>query len=51
MKKDEHGELPYTSVFDCIGKTVDSEGISGLWAGFSSYAMRMAPCGIITLLS
>ena len=50
MKANEKGEYPYAGVFDCFKKSVAREGVAGLWVGFPTYYIRVAPHAIITLL-
>jgi solute carrier family 25 oxoglutarate transporter 11 len=50
MKKNKDGVFPYTGFFDCFAKSVKNEGFGGLWAGLSTYYMRIAPHAMITVL-
>lgn len=51
QKAGPDGKLPYSSFFDCFGKTVSKEGVSGLWIGFfPTYYIRIAPHIMITFL-
>lgn len=50
MKKNKDGVYPYTGFFDCFAKSIKNEGITGLWAGLSTYYMRIAPHAMITVL-
>ena len=45
----QKGDL-YNSLWDCIYKTVKSEGIMALYKGFGAQAMRIGPHTILTLL-
>lgn len=38
-----NGKPRYTGLFDVWVKTVQKEGVLGLWKGFSPYYMRMGP--------
>lgn len=42
--------MPYTSMWDCIKKTVQREGPLGLWSGFLVYYMFKAPNNMINLI-
>ena len=50
MKKNKDGTLPYTGFLDCFAKSIRNEGFGGLWAGLSTYYMRIAPHAMITVL-
>jgi solute carrier family 25 oxoglutarate transporter 11 len=50
MKKNKDGTLPYTGFLDCFAKSIRNEGLVGLWAGLSTYYMRIAPHAMITVL-
>lgn len=50
MKPDAKGVLPYKGFFDCFGKTMAREGVTGLWTGFPTYYSRIAPHAMITLM-
>lgn len=52
MKADpKTGKLPYTSLMDCMTKTIQREGVTGLWTGLPTYYFRVAPHAMITLLA
>lgn len=38
-----NGKPRYTGLFDVWVKTIQKEGVPGLWKGFSPYYMRMGP--------
>ena len=44
------GTMPYKNVFDCIGKTLKSEGLPKLWVGFPTFYVRIAPHVMMTLI-
>ena len=50
MKAGADGKMPYKNIFDCMGKTVAKEGVTGLWVGLPTYIIRIAPHVIISLL-
>ena len=41
--KNPDGTLPYKNFIDCGMKTASREGITGFWAGFPTYVVRIAP--------
>lgn len=45
------GVYPYSSSLDCIQKSIQREGIIGLYAGFGVFIIRVGPNVIITLLT
>jgi len=51
MKKAPDGTLPYKGIIDCAKKTVAREGVTGFWAGFPTFYVRIAPHAMIVLLS
>jgi len=51
MKADASGKLPYGGLVDCFRKSIQKEGVSGLWVGFPTYYFRIAPHAMITLLT
>jgi len=44
------GVLPYKGFFDCFAKSIQREGIVGLWVGLPTFYSRMAPHAMITVL-
>ncbi len=50
MKPDAAGVMPYKNIFDTIGQTYKREGITGLWVGYPTFYMRIAPHVMITLI-
>lgn len=44
------GTLPYKNIFDCLGKTLSTEGLTKLWVGFPTFYLRIAPHVMITLI-
>lgn len=50
MNADKNGIMPYNGVFDCIKKTSQREGVTGLWIGFPTYYFRVAPHAMTALL-
>jgi solute carrier family 25 oxoglutarate transporter 11 len=51
MAKLSDGTFPYKNVFDCISKTLRSEGLSKLWVGYPTYYFRIAPHVMLTLMA
>lgn len=50
MTKDANGNYPYKGVVDCFRKSIQREGISGLWVGYPTFYMRVAPHAMLVLL-
>ena len=50
MAKLDDGTYPYKNFADCFKKTTVNEGFMGLYVGFGTYVIRIAPHAIITLL-
>mmetsp|Transcript_1416 Transcript_1416/g.1254 ORF Transcript_1416/g.1254 Transcript_1416/m.1254 type:complete len:291 (+) Transcript_1416:23-895(+) len=48
--KGEDGKYMYKNLRDCIQKTTQREGITGLWTGLPTYYIRVAPHAMFTLL-
>ena len=44
-------QLPYKSLVDCFQKSIQKEGVTGLWTGLPTYYFRVAPHAMITLLA
>lgn len=44
----QNGNL-YTGVFDCLGKTIRTEGIFAIYKGFLPHLARILPHTILTL--
>lgn len=51
MVKGPDGQYPYKNFADCFGKSLKNEGFFGLYIGFPTFVVRIAPHVIITLLS
>lgn len=51
QKAGADGKMPYSSVADCITKSMAKEGVAGFWAGLPTYYFRVGPHAIITLLA
>mmetsp|Transcript_37791 Transcript_37791/g.44068 ORF Transcript_37791/g.44068 Transcript_37791/m.44068 type:complete len:304 (+) Transcript_37791:53-964(+) len=51
MKAGPDGKFPYSSFFDCFRKSIVKEGVTGLWVGFPTFYVRIAPHVMITLLT
>jgi solute carrier family 25 (mitochondrial oxoglutarate transporter), member 11 len=50
MKPNAEGVLPYKGFSDCLVKSVQREGITGLWVGLPTYIIRVGPHSIISLV-
>lgn len=50
MRADSTGKMPYSGIVDAFSKTFQREGITGFWAGYSAFFMRVAPHAMIVLL-
>lgn len=48
--KNEKGEYMYKNLRDCISKSIQREGVFGLWTGLPTFYMRVAPHAMFTLL-
>ena len=44
----QHGNL-YNGIFDCLWKTVKTEGLLSVYKGFSAHLARILPHTILTL--
>lgn len=44
----QHGNL-YSGVFDCLGKTIRTEGFFAIYKGFLPHLARILPHTILTL--
>jgi solute carrier family 25 protein 34/35 len=44
----QHGNL-YKGIFDCLYKTVSTEGVFALYKGFTAHLARILPHTILTL--
>ena len=44
------GTMPYKNIFDCMGKSLKSEGVANLWVGFPTFYARIAPHVMLTLI-
>lgn len=49
MPVDANGKAIYSSLTDCLVKSVKSEGIMVLWSGFTPAFVKLAPYSIISL--
>ena len=47
MKKKPDGTYPYSGVMDAFKKTISREGVTGLWIGFPTFYVRVAPHAMI----
>ena len=45
-----NNQYPYRNICHCMIKTAQAEGVVGLWVGFPTYYVRIAPHAMITLL-
>ena len=50
MMPNPDGSMPYKNIFHCIRSTARVNGTMGLWAGFPTYCMRVAPNNMIALV-
>lgn len=50
MNKLPSGLNPYDGVIDCLKKTIKREGVTGLWVGYPTYYLRVAPHAMTALL-
>jgi solute carrier family 25 oxoglutarate transporter 11 len=50
MVKNKDGSEPYKNTWDCCKKSVQREGIKGLYVGFPVYVTRIAPHVILSML-
>lgn len=48
--KDENGKYMYDNLRDCLRKTTQREGMTGLWTGLPTYYIRVAPHAMFTLI-
>ena len=44
----QHGNL-YKGIFDCLWKTISTEGVLSVYKGFSAHLARILPHTILTL--
>jgi len=51
MKAGPDGKYPYAGFLDCMSKSVAREGVTGLWVGFPTFYVRVAPHAMITLMT
>jgi len=47
QKPGPDGKLPYRHIFHAMSVCVKDQGVLGLWSGFPSYVLRIAPHAII----
>ena len=50
MSKNAQGVYPYSGVLDCLKKTIQREGVLGLWVGYPTYYFRVAPHAMTALI-
>lgn len=50
MKAGSDGKMPYAGIVDCFRKSFAREGITGFWAGYPTFYMRVAPHAMIVLI-
>ncbi|KRX01250.1 Mitochondrial carrier domain [Pseudocohnilembus persalinus] len=50
MKPNAEGVYPYKGFMDCFAKSVQREGVTGLWVGLPTYIFRVTPHAIVALL-
>ena len=50
MVADKDGKLPYKGFGDCFKKSIQTEGVKGLYVGLPTFVIRIAPHVVITLL-
>ena len=50
MVPNAQGVMPYKNIFDCMTKSVKREGFFGLWVGYPTFYMRVAPHAMLVLL-
>lgn len=50
MNKDANGNYPYKGVVDCFKQSIKREGVTGLWVGYPTFYMRVAPHAMLVLL-
>ena len=48
--KDSKGVYPYQNLRDCFAKSIEREGVRGLWTGLPTFYIRVAPHAMFTLL-
>lgn len=51
MKPNPDGTMPYKGLMDCGMRSIQREGVLGLWIGYPTFYFRVAPHTIITLLT
>lgn len=50
MKPNAEGVYPYKGLIDCFQKSIQREGVTGLWVGLPTYIIRVGPHSIISLI-
>lgn len=50
MMPNAEGVNPYKGIVDCFKKSIKREGVLGLWVGYPTFYMRVAPHAMIVLL-
>lgn len=51
MVPDANGKLPYSGFVDCFKQSIATEGFAGMYVGFGTFVVRIAPHAVITLLT
>lgn len=51
MSPDQNGVFPYKGVIDCGMKSIQREGILGLWVGYLGFWSLVAPHTMVTLMT
>lgn len=50
QKRLPDGTIPYAGVLDCFSKTLKREGLTGFWAGYTTFYFRVAPHAMVLLI-
>jgi solute carrier family 25 (mitochondrial oxoglutarate transporter), member 11 len=50
MKANPDGSLPYKGMMDCLMKSVQREGVTGLWVGLPTFIARVVPHSTAVML-
>jgi solute carrier family 25 oxoglutarate transporter 11 len=50
MVRNPDGSEPYRNIWDCLRKSIQREGVAGLYVGFPVYVTRIAPHVILSML-
>jgi hypothetical protein len=51
MSADKNGKMPYKGVMDCAMKSIQREGVRGLWVGYMGFWSLVAPHTLVTLMT